>query len=79
MLGTNFDTLINGSPADSTVITIPPGSLTGQVTIVGKLDGMYGGNMTVVVGMASVDERDLGWIDQHSHDCGGRPIAARQP
>ena len=54
VLGTNFDTSINGEPIDSTTLTIPAGSLTGQVTLTGKLDGVYGPDLTMTVGIASV-------------------------
>ncbi len=53
VLGTNFDTSIDGSPLDSTTLTIPAGSLSGQVTLIGKLDGKYGPDLTVNVGIAS--------------------------
>ena len=54
VLGTNFETSINGSPpGTATTLTIPAGSLSGQVTLIGKLDGRYGPDLTVNVGIAS--------------------------
>ena len=53
VLGTNFDTSISGSPLDSTTLTIPAGSLTGQVTLIGKSSGIYGPDLQVTVSIAS--------------------------
>ena len=54
VLGTNFETKINGGPPGMiSTVTIPAGSLSGQVTLIGMLDGKYGPDLSVNVGIAS--------------------------
>ena len=53
VLGTNYDTLINGVK-DAQTLTIPAGDTTASFQIIAKLDGIYGPNLTAYVGINSV-------------------------
>ena len=81
MLGTNFDTSINGSPIDTTTVTIPAGSLTGQVTLIGKLDGAYGPDLPLTVGIAAVVNGVAGGssVAVTIQENGAKPIVTLSP